>query len=269
MKTPLPSPLPASPGCWQWKEGAFSPCNSLTLWDRGFRYGMALFETIAVRNGCARFVREHLESFVRACHGRGWALPTILEPHSDPMPTNGILRLYCTAGEGTLESPITKPGLYCLWEPQEFNLKESYRLHVHAAPHQPLFGGLKTANYWAHIEALSQARANGCDEALLFSNNGLLISASMANVFVLIDGTLHTPEESCGPRKGVIRQWVHARRHVEPSRLTRADLNAAQEIFVTNSRIGIMPVSAFAQRPMASTLFASELRNEYERAIAS
>lgn len=266
--------LPTTPAAWQWQNDRFLPATSLPLWDRGFRYGMALFETIAVRHGRPLFLHEHLESLRCACVQRGFMPPKGWQPMAHPPSArppssgvDGILRFYVTAGEGSPTAAASGTRLFLLWEPQPPQLKTGYQVQLADRPYQPLFRGLKTANYWANIDALAHAQSIGHDEALLFSAEGVLVSACMANVFLVINGRLHTPETSCGARNGIIRQWVLSRHPVHEGIFGVEDVVKAEEIFLTNSRIGIMPVSQVAERLMAHSLRGSALRDEYEHAI--
>ena len=47
---------------WQWNGTRFAPCATVPIEDRGFRYGMSVFETVAVMGGKPRFLAEHLDS---------------------------------------------------------------------------------------------------------------------------------------------------------------------------------------------------------------
>ena len=137
------------------------------------------------------------------------------------------------------------------------------RLGNHAARRElttPPFGGLKTANYWFNCDALAQARRRGFDETLLFNDRAELVSASMANVFLVRDDRLCTPPRSSGARAGVIREWVIKRRKVEERRLRREDVVNADEIFLTNSWIGVMPVATVEGRPLGPRASRPEAR---------
>ncbi len=91
----------------------------------------------------------------------------------------------------------------------------------------------------------------GIDEGLMLSNDGRLVSATAANVFLVEDGRLVTPAiRDCGVA-GVMRQVVLAAaadigltvvvEDVQPDRLVTAD-----ELFVTNAVVGIRPVQEIA-----------------------
>jgi 4-amino-4-deoxychorismate lyase len=91
-----------------------------------------------------------------------------------------------------------------------------------------------------------------------------LVSACCANVFVVHDDRIATPPRSSGARAGVIREWVIARRKVEERRLRREDVVNADEIFLTNSWLGVMPVATVEGRPLGHRSIGPKLAAELE-----
>ena len=135
-------------------------------------------------------------------------------------------------------------------------------LGIHPEPLLPILGGLKTGNYWANVAALQAARTAGCNEALLFNPQGELISGCMANIFVVLEGTVLTPPAASGARAGVVREWVMERCKVVERTLSLTDLLHATECFLTNSWVGVKPVAMLDGRPLEMTL-AGALRSEF------
>jgi branched-chain amino acid aminotransferase len=122
----------------------------------------------------------------------------------------------------------------------------------------------KHANYLVSLLALAEARAAGCDEALLLNHAGHLAEGATSNVFAVVDGVLVTPPLADGPLPGVTREVVmecagHVGLRVEERSLVVEGLAAADEVFLTNSVVGIRPVLAIldgweaAQAPGAVT----------------
>lgn len=263
----LPSAVSQIARSWHWTGTAFAPCDSLPLTDRGFRYGMAVFESLRVARGEAEFFEQHLARLVQACGEREFAVEeTALRaaaPLFQNMARDGFARLYVTAGDGALTAPAPQPRVFVFLEDRAApDPDDAWELTLHEETDHPLFGGLKTANYWFHADALARARQRGFDEALLFNDRAELISACCANVFLLHGDRLSTPARSSGARAGVIREWVIARRKVEERRLRREDVTTADEIFLTNSWIGVQPVATVEGRPLARRYAGSKLAAE-------
>ena len=254
------------PTTFLWTGTAFAPGASVPLTDRGFRYGMALFESLAVRNGRVELLDAHLARLEAATRRCGWPLdPAILACAGEALAQLGgpaFARIYVTAGDGAPTAPVTAPRVFLFAEPREAPAKEPIRVRLHPEPFLPVLGGLKTANYWANAEALRQAHTAGCGEALLFNPRGELISGCMANVFVELDGQLVTPPLSSGARAGTVREWVLSQRGGAERLLTRNDLSKGTGCFLTSCWAGVTPVAELAGRPL-DIHFAETLRAEF------
>ena len=59
---------------WLWNGNIFEPADSLPLSDRGFRYGMSLFESVRVRDGRADFWAQHQQRLLTACAERDFVV---------------------------------------------------------------------------------------------------------------------------------------------------------------------------------------------------
>jgi branched-chain amino acid aminotransferase len=91
-----------------------------------------------------------------------------------------------------------------------------------------------------------QAEAKGYDDALMLDYRGYLAEGTGANLFLVIDGKLHTPLPDCF-LDGITRQTVIAlaqsrgieviERHIKPE-----ELNAAAEVFLTGTAVEVTPV---------------------------
>jgi len=255
---------------WRWNGAAYVPCDSLPLTDRGFRYGMAVFESLRVTDGTAEFFERHLSRLVQACAEREITVDERALAASAALlwgeSANGFARVYVTAGDGGPAAASDNARILVLVESRTPpDPEDGWEIGLHDESHQPLFGGLKTANYWFNCDALAQARRRGLDEALLFNDRAELVSACMANVFLLRDERLCTPSRSSGARPGVIREWVIGRKKVEERRLRREDVVNADEIFLTNSWIGVMPVATLEGRPLGRRSVGPRLAGELAR----
>lgn len=254
---------------WQWNGSAFDPCAAVPLTDRGFRYGMAVFESLRVTHGIAEFFEPHRARLVQACAEREFSIDEAALAASAPLlamqQTSGFARIYVTAGDGAPTAAIAQTRLFITLEDRTPpDADEAWEITLHMESYHAPFGGLKTANYWFNCDARARARRRGFDETLLFNDRAELVSASMANVFVLRDDRLATPPRSAGARPGVIREWVMQRRKVEERRLRREDVLQADEIFLTNSWIGIQPVATLEGRPLGPRRLAPKLAAELE-----
>jgi branched-subunit amino acid aminotransferase/4-amino-4-deoxychorismate lyase len=256
---------------WTLVEGSLSEGAEVPVSDRGFRYGMSVFETIAVRNGRMLFLEEHLAALSTACRLANFQAETAHALNELPDLPDGLLRVYVTAGDGALADPASHQRTFAFFEPAKFpgrdEISRGFRLGVTPTPFVTVLGGWKTGNYWPNVKALTLARENGFDEALIVNIERVVISAAMANVFFLIGGILQTPAAEIGVRQGVVRQWIMRTRPIREGRLSLETIRAAEECFLTNSRLGVMPVSHIEGRPLPSRSAGEALLGLYRERI--
>ena len=253
---------------WSWTGDHFEKSESVPLTDRGFRYGMSVFESLRVAGSEPEFFEQHLARLIAACAEREFAVDEKSLRAAAPLLTNqkGFARIYVTAGDGPPAAPCSAPRVFVFIEDRTPpDPDDPWELTFHDEAHRPAFGGLKTANYWFNADAFAQAQRRGFDEALFFNDFGELVSACMANVFLVHDDRISTPARSSGCRAGVIREWVCARRKVEERRLKREDVLAADEIFLTNSWIGVLPAGTLEGRPLGKRFTGPKLAAELAR----
>jgi 4-amino-4-deoxychorismate lyase len=258
-----PETLPRS---WSWNGQKFSPCLSIPLSDRGFRYGMAVFESFRVSNGTGEFLQDHLARLIEACAQRQFAvdlagLQSVAHLIANLTETS-FTRIYVTAGDGAPTDPAPHPRIFVFSENRPAPLPNApCALTFSKEIFHPLFGGLKTANYWPNLHALAVARQAGFDEALLFNQRDELVSACTANVFLVHGHLITTPHLASGARPGVIRHWVASSLHLEERPLRYEDVQSADAVFLTNSWTGILSASSVEKRFLPISPIAQKLHN--------
>ncbi len=138
--------------------------------------------------------------------------------------------------------------------------KQGFRIYVAdlRQNQNSIFPRHKTTLRQIHESAYEKAKKNGLDEALLLNRKGYLAEASRSNIFWVKDGRLFTPDLSCGCLNGITRKAVIdlARKFnlsVCQGKFLISDLKRADEAFLTNSLIGIMPVAGYS-RPITNFL---------------
>ena len=221
-----------------WNGGAALPAS-----DRAVRYGMAVFETFGVRDGKTLLVQEHLELLsrsVRELLGTAWPVAEL--PPLDP-DCRGMLRVYVTAGDGGPTDAVAQPRVFAMFETiPDGETPECQAARLHPQPVIPFAHGSKTANYWMNCAAQAGAIASGHDHALLHDPAGNILSAAFGNLFFVVEGALCTPSLSLAVRPGVMRAWVMRQRDVREVECPAERLGQATELFITNSRLGVMPL---------------------------
>jgi branched-subunit amino acid aminotransferase/4-amino-4-deoxychorismate lyase len=110
--------------------------------------------------------------------------------------------------------------------------------------------GIKSVNYLDHILPLEEARARDFDEAVMLNERGEVVSATVANIFWVTDGTIHTPALSTGALDGTTRSCVIALAATLSIPLVEgvydlSDLGDADEIYLTSAGQGVAIVTTF------------------------
>ena len=260
---------------WRWNGQAIVPLRSgLPLSDRGFRYGWHLFETLAFHGGRILLLKEHMDLLDASASRNGFPFPASVRKaignfvRGLSLP-DGVLRIYLTAGPGAPCSPVTDPGCYLAWERAEFpcadELERGYRL-VTLRRRGDLSGwGEKSGNYLDHCKALGEARSRGADEALLLDARGRAVSCAMGNILLWMNGEDRpvTPARESGARAGSLLGWVRGKMEIGEAVLRIGDFRRARAMAVTNSRIGVMPVSRLDGKDLCDQSHARLLALSY------
>lgn len=117
--------------------------------------------------------------------------------------------------------------------------------------------GLKTAAYVDSVMALIEARRQGADEALFLDTEGHCSEATASNLFMWTDGLLMTPPLSCGALPGITREAIleiarGARLQTVEQPFALAELQRADEAFLTSSVRGVVPLVRLGGEPIGS-----------------
>ena len=239
-----------------------NPVAHVAADDRGLSYGDGLFETILFVAGRAPLWPRHLARLTDGCTRLHLPMPDPdLLAHEAAQAcasvARAVVRITLTRGSGprgyalptnaqptrivaASPAPETPPG----WYHHGIRVREcALRLSE-----QPLLAGIKHLNRLEQVLARAEWSDESIGEGLLCDASGRVISATAANVFAVIGGHLVTPAlDRCGVA-GVTRAEVLGRRECEVRDVWMEDLVRAEEVFLTNSVRGIVPVAALDAR---------------------
>lgn len=222
--------------------------------ERGLSLGDGLFETIRVAGGRPLRLDAHLAR-LRA----GAALLRLPLPFSDAalaeachavLDANGLqeaaLRLTLTRGpgpRGLLPPLMPRPSLLVVpapLPPPPGPVRAVIAQGTRRNAHSPL-SRIKSLNMLDAVLARIEAAERGADEALLLNTEGALAEASIANLFLVLDGVAVTPPLSDGALPGVMRAALCGPLAARARRLWPTDLERASEAFLSNS-LGVRPL---------------------------
>jgi branched-subunit amino acid aminotransferase/4-amino-4-deoxychorismate lyase len=113
---------------------------------------------------------------------------------------------------------------------------------------KPSLSNVKSIDYGFYCKAYLQASRHGCDEAIILNRQGYVVEGSRSNIFLVRNKSLITPALKCGCLNGITRKVVIklAKENGIKSKsafISLENFMDAEEVFLTNSLIGIMPVT--------------------------
>ena len=238
------------------------PGNAVDSNDRGLQYGDGVFETLAVHAGRCEFWDAHLQRLRLGCQRLGLQCPSDTLLRSDAAQLiqdvdRGVLKIIVTRGQGGRgyripESEHTRRILSSSGWP---NYPDSYsqqgvqiRLCDLRLSRQPALAGLKHLNRLEQVLARMEWSDPDIAEGLLRDSDDQLIEGTFSNLFLVHGDRLSTPRlDQCGVAgimRGIILQCAaDLGIPCSEGRLSLQDLQRADEIFLTNSIIGIWPVN--------------------------
>jgi branched-chain amino acid aminotransferase group I len=238
--------------------------------DYGFLYGFGLFETMRAYEGQVFRLDRHLNRLVHSAEVLGLPIG-VTDLKSAVMATiqanqlgDARVRITISIGEGGIvPDPNTcdKPTVLILaghYQPYPEQVYEKgFRAIVSSIRRnsQSPLSKLKSANYLESILARQEARAAGIDEALCLNEKGLLAEASMSNIFLVTNSILRTPGQDSGILPGITRETILELASPLGINTVEHDIRLdelfqAQEAFLTNSLMEIMPLTEIDGKPI-------------------
>jgi 4-amino-4-deoxychorismate lyase len=249
------------------------PCGESWPQDRGLQYGDGLFESMLVRNGRIRFQSLHAERLLRGCDRlaiRADQNAIWLQAQQLAQRHGGaLLKLQLTRGDATVrgygptgnERPRLIFSVFSAPQFAELPAEVSAVTLPNSLGENPDLAGIKHCNRLEQVLARVTLQGTGAFEGLMASSSGLLISGTMSNVFLELDGEVVTPElDRCGIA-GVLRAVVlrEAQRSDIPVRVAAVPMTALERcsgLSVSNVRLGLLAVHALDGRrlPLSTRL---------------
>jgi branched-chain amino acid aminotransferase len=239
-----------------WQDGRMlAPEDAhVAIADRGLLLGDGVFETMAVCHGQVFDLDAHLARLATGLSVLGFAQTVdltklragIAHYLATEEASSAVLRLTVTRGAGPrgLAPPETPhPTLFMTLAAMPHARETPVSLHIATVTrrneHSPL-SRIKALPYLDNVLALSEARAQGADDALMLNTRGTIACGTAANVFTIRGGRLETPPLRDGTLPGTMRALVlslAAQVGLSPveKSLDLSGLAEADHVFLTNS----------------------------------
>jgi branched-chain amino acid aminotransferase len=265
---------------------------SISVYDGGWLHGAGLFETMRAENGRVFRLRNHLDRLCASAErllaplDRG-DLPDV-EDVQGILDRNGLksarLRLTVSSGDvsagaipdarrltiALTAAPLT-PYPEAYYQSGVSVIISPYR----QSPSDPL-AGHKSTCYLPRLLALQAASSVDCLEALWFTTENRLAEGSISNIFVVKDSRIRTPPLETPVLPGIARGCVlelcdEDGVEVRQDPIHVDDLLDADEVFLTNTIMQVMPVRAVERRAIGDGRpgpLTADLRRKFHQCVA-
>jgi len=264
-----------------WIDGV--PGNLVPVDDRGFNYGDGLFETILIRGRRARFLEAHLERLQKGLARLAIsfeALPALraeIAHAASLAPPLAILKLIVTRGSAARRGYAPRDAgparrVVTLWPAPPLSFAPEgveLRIATTRLGANPALAGIKHLSRLENVLAAAEALGDPAFDTLLLDAAGQVVSGGMSNVCIVESGAVSTPLlDTCGVagvlRAIVIRECAALKIPCAQRRITLTDFAAADEVFITNARIGVVPVRRVGEHSFSMHTLTHQLAQHIE-----
>lgn len=238
----------------------------ISVFDHGFLYGDGIYETLRVYGGVVFQADKHIDRLFRSASLIGLKIgktpdavrKAICRTVRANRQREAYVRISISRGPGPLgldPSLCSKPTIVIISNPLREYPGSYYRkgVKVAIAKTRRNFRGaldprIKSLNFLNNILAKREAIERGAYEAIMLNYRGYLTEGTISNIFFIKGDTLFTPAVDTGLLDGITRKIIleiasEIGMVTRQGNYRRGDICRAQEVFITNTTMEVMPVS--------------------------
>lgn len=268
--------------------------GKISVLDHCFLYGDGVFEGVRFINRKVLFHREHMRRFYNSAEMLRLPMPDPAEYESRLFAAiaasnlvSGYVRVVLTRGVGALDiNPlkckdsklviiVASLKLY----PDEFYEKGLKVIVARTTkiPYKSFDCRVKSCNYLNNVMATWEFLDRDASEAIQTDEHGIVSEATVDNIFGITGELLFTPGTETNCLEGITRAKImqialEQGFRVEEGRYTPHDFMFADEVFLTGTGAGVIPVTQIEHKVIGSGLMGSKtrrLREAYEAGLDS
>ncbi len=247
----------------------------VSVYDHGFLYGDGIYETMRVYNGNVFMFDKHLERLSRSADLIALALPKKIEDIKtavyETLKANGhpeaSVRISVTRGYGEVGldpdlcvSPTLVIMVHRFKEYPKLFREKGVKVMISETRRnyrRALNPEIKSHNFLNNILARIEAKKGDYFEAIMLNYEELLAEGTVSNIFFIKNGELFTPSVDVGILDGVTRDIIirlagKLGLGVREGRFSSDYIETADEVFISNSLMEIMPVTVVGDKKVSS-----------------
>lgn len=237
--------------------------------NRGFKFGDALFETLKIKNGRTIFWEDHYFRLMASMRMIRMEIPMsftlefleeeILKTCKNFEDQDIVrVRLNVFRKDGGLYTPKTNEIDYLI-EAVKFQKSENHTAYVidlykDFYNYSGMLSNVKTNNKITNTVAAVYAKENDLDNCIILNERKGVCEAINGNIFLIKDNVVKTPALTEGCLNGIIRKKVieivkkNPNFELEETAITPFEIQKSDEVFITNSIVGIQSVSNYRKK---------------------
>jgi len=238
-------------------DGRFVPPEQavIPVDDLAILRGIGVFDLLRTYAGKPLFLKEHVQRLIDSANQTGldlpWSHAEICRIALETLGRNDLeeanIRIIVTGGSSPdFITPQGKPRLLVLVTPLPKLPAEWYEdgAKVVTLRAERRIPGAKSIDYLPAAMALRQGKVRGAVEAIYIDRNDHALEGTTSNLFAVIDGRLVTPGSGIlsGITRKVVLDLATAFVPIDIRDLARNELLRAQEVFITGTNKGLVPV---------------------------
>lgn len=248
---------------------------SVSVFDHGFLYGDGIYETMRAYGGQLFLLKKHLNRLKRSADAISLKLPLSLEKIGEALVKSlnvnklqeAYVRLHISRGTGEIgldPALCSAPTMVIIAKPYHdypsayfecgvaVAIVKTRRNHPLALP-----PSIKGTNFLNNILAKIEAVEAKAFEGIMLNWQGYVAEGAISNIFMVKKGVLYTPHLDTGILEGVTRNLILRlairENIIVKERLLRpSNFYAADECFITNTTMEIMPVTKIDKKTIGS-----------------
>ena len=238
--------------------------NNEIIGDSGYFFSKGVFETILIEER-PFFLKEHIERINKASIKLGINNKLNLEEVERFIEKNNFK--FCV-----LKIVVSEKNIIATTREIMYNSKDyinGFKLLVSNVQRNTtsIFPYIKSTAYIENMIEREKSISAGYNDALFLNEKGFISECSTSNIFFVKNEKIFTPKVSCGLLNGIIRDWVIKNYEVIESEFELKDLLNAQEVFITNSVVGIMSVYKINEVSYKDDKITKKIRENYLKVL--